>query len=539
MSPLVIAFLVTELLIVVIGTLLGFKRGLGKTVIRLVYLLVVGLLALLLSSFVVSICSEAIMSIARGYYPADLKKLIDASPELEPLLESFVSGLVFPIIFALLFFVFQLLSLIGFGTVAKKILSAVFKDKEKGVVSSATGAATGFVLSFVVAAVLLSPVFMTLSVYSSVPEDVLVAITSVPEEEQVEVRLNGTQKLSVGALPSTDFKMPSFLFISRMMTNALTGFETPHHEKTNVLNEVPILMHIADNALDTVDVTDEQGGDTIDVFTNACSLLSLYVDDSPFVKELSSDVLCGFGTVLGKGETIFNMTLSSNPDDPMAPVVNSFMTSVSQTTPETVKGNLITLFGKPNEEFVPTDKKEELSHISGVSSADYHNIGMVSAFMHMNHTPVEGEEMNTEKKNDVVSKAFITMADNEAMQEVFEEVTTYASNVINEKASDLIGDNTQVVYEGVASNIEETILATSNATTEEKVEIVKEILDTAIEEFEVEIEDWETSVLATCAVKEFLEGDYVDEEGVPSVSASDVMAFFGITEDQLPDWAKP
>ncbi len=535
MSPLVITFLATELLIILIGTFFGFKRGLGKTVIRTVYLLVVGLLALLLSFFVVSICSDAIMVIARDYYPADLQKLIEASPELEPLIEAFASGLIFPIIFALLFGVFQLLSLIGFGSVAKKILSAIFPNKEQGVASKGTGAAVGFVLSIVVAAILLSPIFMTLSIYSSVPEEVLVAITSDSIEE-AEIKSTRPSRLGVVTLPSVNFEMPPFLFVSKLMTGALTGFETPNHERTNVLAEVPIIMHIADGALATVDVTNEHGGDNVDVFTNACSLLSLYVDESPFVKELSCDVLRGFGTVLERGDTIFNMTLSNDENSPMTPVVNSFMHTVSETTTDTVKGNLITLFGKPNDEFVPEDKKEEASHISGVASDDYHNIGMVSAFMHMN---AEQTEETSEKKNDVLSKAFITMADNDAMHEVFQEVTIYASNVINEKATDLVGENTQVVYEGVASNIEETITATADATTEEKVEIVKDILDSAIEKFDVDIEDWESSVLATCAVKEFLGGDYVDENGVPTVSASDVMAFFGISEDQLPDWGNP
>ncbi len=527
MSPLVITFLAIEFLIVAGGTFFGFRRGLGKTGVRFVYLVMIALFSLLISFLVVSVCAETILVMVRGQYSADLRKLIKASPELEALVEAFISGLIFPIIFAILFGTLQLLSLIEFGRVSRKILSAIFPKKEKDLASRISGAAMGFVISFVVAVILMSPVYMTLSVYASIPEDVLVAMTSEKKEER---ETTPSSQLMLKRWPSTDFEVPSFLVASRLVTNTLTGFETPNRVKTNVLAEIPILMEVADRALDTVDITGENGGDRIDVLTNACSILSLYVEDSAFVNELACDVICGFGVVLGRGDTIFEMSLDNNTDPALTPVVDSFMLVISETTPQTTKENLITLFGVPNDTFVPESKKQVAAQMNGVSSADYYNIGMVSAFMHIKYKMPENNSGPTEQQNKVISKAFITMADNDAMHEVFEEVALYASDVVMEKASDLLGENKQAVYEQAASSIEETIAKTTDATTEEKVGLVQEILDEAIKEFDVDIEDWEASILATCAVKEFSDEKYIDENGEPTVSIDDVKTFFGIID---------
>lgn len=543
MSPLIIFFLIFDVIIIAVGTVLGAKRGLGKMLVRIGYLLIVGVISFFLSKFLVSLFAQEVIEYLRPIYPEDLQKLIEESPSIEVMLRAFAAALIMPFIFALMFGIMQLLSLIGFNSVASRIVSTLFPDEEKRENGKWFGAAAGLVSSVLVGAVLLSPFFVTASVVAAIPEETfeffgISDVALAQEEDGVRDMLLKAQSPIGSVFLSSNKEIPSFLFLSRLIGKGLTTFHTPTGSTTNAMKETPILTEIAIGLFNAYQTTMDHGGDDVDAITNAGALLALYVDDSCMVKELSADTVSALAKVLEHDGTIFGIEPIPATGNSMTAMRDSFISSVAKTNLDTVKQNLITLFGKPHPKFVPENKLDSDVGTSMASDQDYHNLGIVSAFAHMEASKNQGDEETAKKCYEAVSSAFVNMADNEAMEDVFEEVAAYTSALISQNATNLVAEESREVYEKVVAKVENTIVAVKDSCTEEKVEAVKEILDSTLLEFDMEMDDWQSSIVATCAVKEFCEGDYLDESGNPTVSIEDIMSFFGISENDIPAWAK-
>lgn len=543
MSPIILSFLILEAVIVLIGTLLGLKRGLGKTIVRTVYLLVIGLVSFLVARLFASKLLGVALNALQAIYPEDLKSLFAASPEMEGLLAAFLAAFAVPFCFVVLFGLLQLLTLIGFRTIAKKILTGIFKTDTMHRGSRAAGAAVGLVVGVFVASFLLSPLFMVSSAVMSVPEEHLPAldITEVVAQESPSANKLLSAQIPVSLLAANE-PMPAMFAINKMAVNSLTAFRMPSGAQTTVYQEIPIVTHLAFSMMDAHSKTLELGGDDIDALTNAGAILELYVDDSEFVKELATGAISAVGTVLSENHTIFGVQLASPEDTGISAIMDSFIETISHTTPETLKANLVTLFGKPSYDLLPKDKvdtKEELDY-AHINEKGYHNAGIISAFTHLStlHGDEDVDEETAQKGEQAIAGAFATMADNEAMNSVFEDVSAFASDLISQNATGLLDETSKEAYQEVVESVQNTIVAVKDSTTEEKVEVVKEVVNDALSEFEMEIEDWQSSIIASCAVKEFCEGDYLDENGNPTVSIEDIMAFFGISEEDIPDWAK-
>ncbi len=600
MSPFFLFFLLFEAVILVIGVLLGLKRGLGKTLVRVVYLLLIGVASFFLSKFVVSRAFGSIMEVVRGLYPADLKTLIANAPEIEVMLQTFASALIIPVCFALIFFVLELLSLIGFGTIAKKIVSKIAPSAERTAAGKWSGAAVGLLASVFVAAVLLSPMYMAASIVSTIPEETLatlgIASNDVAEVDGVEVASSGvalrnnvwTGKAAFLA-NNGDFDFSSLFFLSSFLVDNLTTFETPQGEKTSVTQEIPLIMDMATTMIHAYNVTQESGGDQTDAIMNAASVLVLYVDDSPFVKELTSSAVSSIGKSLEQEQEIFGGALTLPEDEALKPIVDSLITTLAETSTETVKDNLTTLFGVPSEELIPESKKDPLppAEIPGDtttnasadtpnddakpndstadnkpaetpdakpsdSTADNKpgetpdakpsntpentnkpitNKGLLSAFTKMGDSADEGSE-EADKKQEIITNAFANMSDNAAMKGVLSEVTAYVSQVISASSTSLVDESTKVIYEEIVSQINSLSYSLKGVPTKEKIQKTSEVLSGAVSEFNLSISDWQITVVATCAVDEFLGDKYP-----AGVTIADIMGFFGVAASQIPDWA--
>lgn len=542
MSPIILSFLALEVVIVLVGTLLGLKRGLGKTVVRTVYLLVIGLVSFLIARLLTPKFLAVAVNALQAIYPEDLKSMFAASPEMEGMLASFLAAFAVPVCFAVLFGLLQLLTLIGFRPLSEKILAGIVKTENVSSGSRAAGAAVGLLVAVFVASFLLSPLFMASSVVMSVPEKHLesLGIAEVVESGQPSAKNLLSAQTAVHLL-STDEPMPGIFVINKVVANSLTSFKTPAGAQTTVYQEIPIVTHLAFSMMDAHSKTLELGGDDIDALTNAGAILELYVDDSEFIRELASGAISAVGAVLSENHTIFGVELASPDDHGISAIMDSFIETISHTTSENLKANLVTLFGKPSHDLLPQDKldtKEDLdfTHIT----KGYHNAGIISAFTHLNalHT---GDNIDPEaaKKGELaIASAFATMADNDAMDAVFKDVSAFASDLISQNASGLLDESSKETYKEVAENVQNTIAAVQESTTEEKVEAVKEVVNDSLSEFDMEIEDWQSSIIASCAVKEFCGDDYLDENGNPTVSIEDIMIFFGVSDEEIPDWAK-
>ena len=90
------SFLVLEILILALSVLIGYRRGIGRTAVRLVYLLVIGTVAFFLAKAIASPLSQIVLLEVLPMVPADVMGMLQYSPELEPLVANIIGALIAP-----------------------------------------------------------------------------------------------------------------------------------------------------------------------------------------------------------------------------------------------------------------------------------------------------------------------------------------------------------------------------------------------------------------------------------------------------------
>ncbi|OPZ01337.1 MAG: hypothetical protein BWZ10_03473 [candidate division BRC1 bacterium ADurb.BinA364] len=156
---------------------LGYRRGTGRSVVRLIYLSVLAVLSFFLARWLAGLFSGvALIAVAR-FYSEPIKQLMLRSPQTEQLVGRIITALLVPVIFALVFGVLQLLSLIRLKTLSEKLILLVKKDGDpKGAASSWIGAGIGVIQGILIAAVLLAPLSCAVVILRSVDSQALEAL---------------------------------------------------------------------------------------------------------------------------------------------------------------------------------------------------------------------------------------------------------------------------------------------------------------------------------------------------------------------------
>ena len=149
-------FLVLEILIIALGILIGYKRGVGRSVVRLIYLAVIGIVSFFTARAIAFKVSLPAFEAVYKFLPADIQHLFEKSHNLELLVENIVGAIIAPVIFAAMFGILQLLTLICFKRISQKLVAAITKKTDAPTIASKwIGAGVGLVASVAIAAVLL------------------------------------------------------------------------------------------------------------------------------------------------------------------------------------------------------------------------------------------------------------------------------------------------------------------------------------------------------------------------------------------------
>ena len=75
------AFLVLEVLIVGLCVLIGYKRGLGRTIVRAVYLAIIGVVSLIVGRSIAATATGIVMDFLMPSLPSEILSLIEQKPE--------------------------------------------------------------------------------------------------------------------------------------------------------------------------------------------------------------------------------------------------------------------------------------------------------------------------------------------------------------------------------------------------------------------------------------------------------------------------
>lgn len=542
-----IVFLVLEALILVVAALLGYKRRLGVTTVRAIYLILIGVGAFFAGRAFADKAADYIMRFVHPLLPAEIATLLESHPELqlELLLQNLIGAILIPFAFAILFGLFQLLTLICFKKLATKIVVAITKKEESPKWSKWAGAAAGLALGIAISVILLSPMFSLISIVEHIPSETIdifeEAIGSAGMSADVArpVPATALKAHSLLSKPATKFTLgiSKFFPLNNWASAKLTDYDIPgalenEHTHESAQETLPLIIAAAGDALYAYNFTANHGGTSNDAFTNAAAAMIPHLADSTTTNHIASDAMCLIGFSFLENGSFMGIVKPKSENAVITSMIDNLIDTVSHTSPATVEANMTSLFGKN----IITSTPEQSEETTPEKAAS--NKGFLAVMMRLDtDDPVKSLE-DTELA-DAVSESIANMAENNEMDNVINSIKDYAMEIIEDSNVDLADEKYDTLYEEISENLSAQINIHVEPTSDEKSSIaeVSKSIETTVshyfEEYDIPMDSFQTSVISTCLAKEFYKEEYIDEEGSISVTVDDVLDFFGITKDDL------
>lgn len=284
---------VFSVIVTVICVLLGIKRGVLNSGMRLAFFVAAGVAAYFLAKYVAGVAAEAIYLQVLPMLELEIEM-----PSLEKLTQKAVAGLLSPICFIILFFVIDKLTFIIYEPL-KSFFSKKHSDP-KNLVSRILGGALGIVLAVAIIAVCLMPVcgyanfvgttldsICATSLSQDVPEEVTDTVTQINDLPGMQLTrdLSGWlfHALSEDAVAARDSVL---LVISA--ADSMSGLLGGNNDKPN---QLPPATQIFDN------LTVESAELVSDLITDA--LQSAMPDEAPvasIISNVTEKILVGLAT---------------------------------------------------------------------------------------------------------------------------------------------------------------------------------------------------------------------------------------------------
>ena len=533
-------FLVLEILIVGIGILIGYRRGLGRTLVRAVYLAIIGVVSFFAGRNIAATVTKTAVSLVLPMLPDEIVTMLESMPELEILLENLVGALLVPIIFAALFAILQLLTLIFFKKLSTKIVSAITKKQGRTTAGKWTGAAAGLVLGIVIAAVLLAPMYTVLHIVESTPEETFTIFEDAIDQNGMTLSVDlPTTPTALRAQPSTTLlssdapiRVMSFSFVNELLVKGLTTYAIPSPTEEESGREaatdtLPVLLETAGDALYAYNVTKNSGGTAIDAIANAAAAVTPHLCESSAIKHIAADALYLVGVSFRDNGSFMDIELPESDNAILTSIVSNLVDTLSKTTPETVEANMTSLFGKSEIKYSAEDPTPDVSI----------NKGLLSAMTKLDKDdPMQSLE--DEQLSEAVSSAIGNLADNENMSEVLTDIKDFAVDLINSSEIDLSDEKYDPLYEEISADLSNKLNEHIDTESDQMASVsdVAKDLEATIESYftayDVPMGTFETSVLASCIAQEFYKEENI-VDGSFNITVDEVLDFFGITQSDI------
>ena len=515
------AFLVLEVLIVGLCVLIGYKRGLGRTIVRAVYLAIIGVVSLIVGRSIAATATGIAMDFLMPSLPSEILSLIEQKPELLQLVENLVGALLVPLLFTTLFVVLQLLTLICFRLISKKLVSLITKKNERSTVGKWTGAAAGLVLGIVIAAVLLAPLYTVVHIVENTPETTIAIAGESFLDEELTLDTEGAMYVS------------DFAFVNKMLVRGLTTYDIPDPAKDEkgtepAIDTVPVLLATAGDALYAYGVTADQGGTMIDAIANTAAAITPHISESSAVRHITADALYLLGVAFRDDGEFMGFTLPEADNAILNSIIKNLIDTLSKTTAENVEANMVSLFGRTVIAY-------------GTDFGDISvNQGLLASMFKLDpEDPMKSLE--DEALSGAVSSAINNLSDNENMSEVLTDIKDFAVDIMNSSEIDLSDEKYDPLYEEISENLSaklnEHIDTESNemASVSEVAKDLESTIESYFTAYDVPMGSFETSVLASCIAQEFYKEENI-VDGQFNVTVDEVLDFFGITQSDIDDF---
>ena len=535
-------FIALEMIFIIANIFIGYYRGLGRTVVRGVYLLVLGTISFFAGRSIAASLTKTVCDFVIPSLSGDVASLLESSPDIVILLENIIAALVAPIFFAVLFGLLQLLSLICFKRLSSYLVKTITGKTERSTVSKWTGAAAGLVLGIAIAAALLSPTYMALHIVENTPDDAFAILTESVEENGMTVGYEAPYSASAMRAPAVRplsvgfaFRASSVSPINKWLISGLTSYSIPHALATekdheSAINTLPVLIDTASDALFAYNTTAKSGGASIDAFTNAAAAVAPHLGESVAIKHLAADALHAVGVAFRDHGSFMSIELPKTDNAILTSIVNNLVDTLSKTTPESVADNMTSLFGKNaikyGVELLPEDTSINKGLLSSMAKLDKDD-------------PMKSLE--DEALSGAVSEAIGNLADNDNMSGVLSDIKDFAVDIIKESDIDLSDEKYDSLYDEISQDLSNKISEKIDVETNERPSVseVAKDLESTIEgyfdAYDVPVDSFQTSVIATCIAKEFYKEENIVDGNI-SITVDEVLDFFGITKDDVEDF---
>ena len=470
-----------EALIVLIGVLVGLKRGMAKSLVRLAELIIVAIVSLLISKGVMGIVSEKAAELIHGMLEEPLKSVILSSPDAEALVLGLVGALVLPIVFVIVFAVLKLLSLICLGLITKLIAGNAKKNR-------LIGAAVGAVTGVLVASVFLCPFYTLAKTVAALPAESLSVLDEIPEAETVKE-----------FIPDKDMTPP----VSAIFVNLASSFEV--NEKTyNASEETPKLIALVSDVMGALNESEEKGEEPLLGVASAISATVKHLEDSEYIATLTTSLLNSIGESIKNGNDVFG--IAEGMEGPAADMIlRSLGNILTGVTPENIAANIAALAGDGEKEGV-------ITVITEITSA-----GNIT------------EVLNDKEKVDKLADSLITIASDPNLSSTMDALTEMGAGMLNEALPEIETEEREEYMTTLSDSVNELLTATKDtqgdfaASVDTATEIIMEKIS---DNTDTEITEGEAKLIAICALHNFGTAEnYANAENAP-ISMEDIENFF-------------
>lgn len=483
-----------------LGVIIGFKRGLARSVIRSIYLCVLLPLSYLLGRVAAAKVAELLISKLSGM-SGWTGTFINGMPESLDMLEVLACALATPIIFAVLFGILEALSLICFGKISRAAVRKVAGDRAPGRFSAKFGGLIGLVQGLVVSTVLLIPLCMCVTLMSTSSPDALASL-KVPGFDGAAGEASDSSPVEM--LPSNRILYPMTMIADDELP---ADYSELRGTELCAMDEAPDLINAAGNAKKAYQASLAENDSRLTAIIRALGAVNAVKGDSRLLPFILTDVMHTTSKTLSLVDEI-QALLGMNDDGNIA---HQFLTEIfaalEHAKPSNVSSLIETLAG------------------DGFSSAT------IESMLQLKANTDAGASINDHL--DVVADILVSLGEHDELRHINDIVSDTIVDYIAEADTPLTSEDVSDVqkkqlFENVADELQahvDAVEISENVSYEQKVADVSSAISDATKDYNYELSEDELTIAAVGIISYTASTDEITPEGI--------MDYLGYSEEDI------
>ncbi len=493
-TVLLILFIILEVLILALGALYGYRRGTGKSVVRIIYVTLLAVVSFFIARVISAAVAGGVLAVVISVAGGKPAEIMATAPEIKEAVRAILAAAIAPSLFALFFGILQALSMFKFDIVSKKLIMLVRKNGDlmkKG--SRWGGAAIGLAQGVIVATILLIPLTCAITILGDTDPAALAALkipgySETGESSSAHSSPSNTLMLYTNMVhPLTQYynKLP-IQYVAKKITKINQNIASP--QAANLIIVAPQILSVAGNIANEVSAADDNGISKDTAISKAIELSCPNMEKSEYLKALLNQLFKSAGKTWEKGATYAGIKLRSENEISKA-MINS----------------LIEKFGKSKPEYATQTLKS-------LASANYASDGVLLDALTKDTFSFKDDAILNK-----VADGLCVLQKSETTKSIVENVGKLGSTLMLEAGITTIPANRREVYERYKN---ELVASVKSTDPYDDRALAKKIIEIAAS-YNYIILPGQARALAVALLSYF--------ESVDNITVEGVMHYFGVT----------